>query len=166
MSSQSTLVAPATVHVPHEEPSGSRQNRIGGWSESLWVHSRPESRRDATRPLLSVTSGSAIWPRSRAGPKASRGDDDAAAVPGSVADVEAQILELWDRRADLSPADTEAVAVVHQVIDLLDRGEVRAAEIDGTTGEVVVHAWLKQAILLLFRLSEMQTIEMGPFEFA
>jgi 2,3,4,5-tetrahydropyridine-2-carboxylate N-succinyltransferase len=83
-----------------------------------------------------------------------------------VADLEAQIAELWDRRADLSPADTEATAVVHQVIDLLDRGEVRAAEIDEGTGEVVVHAWLKQAILLLFRLSEMETIELGPFEYA
>jgi 2,3,4,5-tetrahydropyridine-2-carboxylate N-succinyltransferase len=83
-----------------------------------------------------------------------------------VADLQSQILELWERRADLSPADTDAAAVVHQVIDLLDRGEVRAAEIDDATGEVVVHAWLKQAILLLFRLSEMQTIELGPFEYA
>jgi len=32
--------------------------------------------------------------------------------------------------------------------------------------EVVVHLWLKQAILLLFRLSAMETIEVGPFEYA
>ena len=69
-----------------------------------------------------------------------------------MADLQAQIAELWERRAELSPADTDAAAVVHQVIDLLDRGEARAAEIDEATGEVVVHAWLKQAILLLFRL--------------
>ncbi len=81
-------------------------------------------------------------------------------------DLQSQIAALWERRAELSPADTDAAAVVHQVIDLLDRGEARAAEIDPATGEVVVHAWLKQAILLLFRLSDMQTIEMGPFEFA
>ncbi|HEX9970396.1 MAG TPA: 2,3,4,5-tetrahydropyridine-2,6-dicarboxylate N-succinyltransferase, partial [Acidimicrobiales bacterium] len=56
--------------------------------------------------------------------------------------------------------------VVHQVIELLDKGEVRAADIDPGTGEVVVHVWLKQAILLLFRLSEMETIELGPFEYA
>jgi 2,3,4,5-tetrahydropyridine-2-carboxylate N-succinyltransferase len=83
-----------------------------------------------------------------------------------VADLQSQIAELWDRRAELSPADGDAVAVVHEVVDLLDRGEARAAEIDESTGEVIVHAWLKQAILLLFRLSEMQTIELGPFEFA
>ena len=33
-------------------------------------------------------------------------------------------------------------------------------------GEVVVHQWLKQAILLLFRLSKMETIDLGPFEYA
>jgi len=83
-----------------------------------------------------------------------------------VADLQSQIAELWERRTELSPADADAVAVVHQVIDLLDTGQVRAAEIEPSTGEVIVHVWLKQAILLLFRLSEMQTIEMGPFEFA
>src|SRR5207248_6297932 len=44
-------------------------------------------------------------------------------------------------------------------------GEARVAEI-GPDNEVVVHQWLKQAILLLFRLSSMETIELGPFEFA
>ena len=33
-------------------------------------------------------------------------------------------------------------------------------------GEVVVHEWLKYAMLLLFRLSHMETIELGPFEYA
>ena len=32
--------------------------------------------------------------------------------------------------------------------------------------EVVVHEWLKYAVLLLFRLSQMETIELGPFEYA
>jgi 2,3,4,5-tetrahydropyridine-2-carboxylate N-succinyltransferase len=31
---------------------------------------------------------------------------------------------------------------------------------------VVVHQWLKQAILLLFRLRSMETLEVGPFEYA
>jgi 2,3,4,5-tetrahydropyridine-2-carboxylate N-succinyltransferase len=31
--------------------------------------------------------------------------------------------------------------------------------------DVVVHEWVKQAILLLFRLREMTTIESGPFEY-
>ncbi|GAC1320014.1 MAG: 2,3,4,5-tetrahydropyridine-2,6-dicarboxylate N-succinyltransferase [Acidimicrobiales bacterium] len=40
------------------------------------------------------------------------------------------------------------------------------AEIDETSREVTVNIWLKQAILLLFKLSAMETIELGPFEYA
>ena len=83
-----------------------------------------------------------------------------------MADLQTQIAELWERRADLTPDDADAKGVVHEAIGLLDRGEARTAEIDAATGEVVVHAWLKQAILLLFRLSAMQTIELGPFSYA
>lgn len=82
-----------------------------------------------------------------------------------MADLEAQIDELWDRRADVAPGDRDASAVVRAAIDLLDRGEARVAEVDAS-GDVVVHQWLKQAILLLFKLSAMETIEVGPFEFA
>ena len=49
-------------------------------------------------------------------------------------------------------------------IDLLDSGEARVAEV--VDDEVVVHEWLKYAVLLLFRLSQMETIELGPFEYA
>ena len=31
---------------------------------------------------------------------------------------------------------------------------------------MIVHQWLKQAILLLFRLRAMETVEVSPFEFA
>ena len=83
-----------------------------------------------------------------------------------MADLQKQIAELWERRAELTPDDGDARAVVDLAIDLLDSGEVRTAEVDPATGEVVVHVWLKQAILLLFRLSAMETSELGPFEFA
>jgi len=83
-----------------------------------------------------------------------------------MADLQGQIAELWERRDGLSPDDGDARAVVDLAIDLLDSGEARTAEIDPDTGEVVVHVWLKQAILLLFRLSAMTTTELGPFEYA
>jgi 2,3,4,5-tetrahydropyridine-2-carboxylate N-succinyltransferase len=83
-----------------------------------------------------------------------------------MADLQSQIEELWARATDLGPTDTEALAVVSEAIDLLDNGSARVAEVDPATDEVVVHQWLKQAILLLFRLRSMQTIETGPFEFA
>jgi 2,3,4,5-tetrahydropyridine-2-carboxylate N-succinyltransferase len=81
-----------------------------------------------------------------------------------VADLQARVEELWERRAELAGGDAEATATVHEAVGLLDRGEVRVAEV--VDGEVVVHQWLKQAILLLFRLSAMETTELGPFEFA
>lgn len=78
-------------------------------------------------------------------------------------DLHAQITELWDRRAALRAGDADAFAVVRQAIDLLDTGEARVAEV--VDGDVVVHEWLKQAILLLFTLSEMDTIVDWPFEY-
>jgi len=83
-----------------------------------------------------------------------------------VSDLESQITTLWESRDNLSAVmpESEARELVHSAIDLLDRGEARVAEM--VDGEVVVHQWLKQAILLLFRLAEMETIELGPFEYA
>jgi len=81
-------------------------------------------------------------------------------------ELSARIEELWQRRAEIEPGDADAATPVHEAIDLLDSGKARVAEVDETSGEVVVHQWLKQAILLLFRLSAMETVEVGPFEFA
>lgn len=87
-----------------------------------------------------------------------------------ITEAQAGIEELWARRSGLSPADEDAKAVVHHVINLLDAGQVRVAETAGdgeATGDgIEVHEWLKYAILLLFRLSAMETTELGPFEFA
>jgi 2,3,4,5-tetrahydropyridine-2-carboxylate N-succinyltransferase len=83
-----------------------------------------------------------------------------------MADLQSQVEELWERRAELAPGDGDAAAVVREAVGLLDAGEARVAEVDAATGDVVVHQWLKQAILLLFRLSGMETTEVGPFEFA
>lgn len=52
---------------------------------------------------------------------------------------------------------------VQDVIAKLDSGELRVAEkIDG---EWVVHAWIKKAVLLYFRVAGMETHEVGPYEF-
>lgn len=80
-------------------------------------------------------------------------------------DLEQSIDALWERRGELSPSDLDAVGVVREAIGLLDSGAARVAEI-GPDGDVVVHEWLKRAILLFFGVSEMSTIEVGPFEFA
>jgi 2,3,4,5-tetrahydropyridine-2,6-dicarboxylate N-succinyltransferase len=83
-----------------------------------------------------------------------------------MADLQAQIEELWGRRDEVTPADREAAAIIDEAIELLDSGQARVAEVDPSTNEVVVHEWLKEAILLLFRSRGMETIEHGPFEYA
>src|SRR3954447_19564802 len=83
-----------------------------------------------------------------------------------MADLQASIDDLWDHRDDLKPGDAAATKLVHEAIELLDTGQARVAEVDPTTDEVVVHEWLKRAVLLLFRVSQRETIELGPFEFA
>jgi 2,3,4,5-tetrahydropyridine-2-carboxylate N-succinyltransferase len=54
-------------------------------------------------------------------------------------------------------------AAIRETVARLDRGELRVAEKVG--GEWVVHAWVKEAILGFFRVSKLETMEVGPFEF-
>ena len=57
----------------------------------------------------------------------------------------------------------EARAAVEEAVAGLDDGSLRVAE--KVDGEWRVNTWLKEAILLYFRLREMSTFEVGPFEF-
>ena len=77
--------------------------------------------------------------------------DLASTIQAAVADPAASL-----QRADVRQAVEEAIAG-------LDRGELRLAE--PRDGDWVVHAWLQQAILLYFRLRQMETWEVGPFEY-
>jgi 2,3,4,5-tetrahydropyridine-2,6-dicarboxylate N-succinyltransferase len=87
------------------------------------------------------------------------------APPSEPGALQRDIEDLYDRIEELATGDKEASATVEEAIDLLDRGEARVAE-PGSGGGVVVHEWLKKAILLLFKLRELETIELGPFEYA
>ena len=58
-----------------------------------------------------------------------------------MADLAAQIEELWARRDELSPGDADARAVVHEAIGLLDRGEVRVAVPDATEDHAFEQAY-------------------------
>ena len=83
-----------------------------------------------------------------------------------MADLSDQIAELYAHADTLTPGDNAADALVTQAVTLLDQGHERVAYVDEATGEVVVNEWLKQAILLLFRLRTIETINVGPFEYA
>ncbi|MET7328735.1 2,3,4,5-tetrahydropyridine-2,6-dicarboxylate N-succinyltransferase [Nonomuraea sp. NPDC005650] len=70
--------------------------------------------------------------------------------------------ELWERRAELSPADAEARRLIVGAVDLLDSGEARAARLEG--GEVVVDERAKRAILLSFKVLGMARSQVGDFQ--
>jgi 2,3,4,5-tetrahydropyridine-2-carboxylate N-succinyltransferase len=57
----------------------------------------------------------------------------------------------------------EAKSAVDDVIAALDAGRLRVAE--KVDGEWTVNEWVKEAILLYFRLAELTTLETGPFEY-
>ena len=66
-------------------------------------------------------------------------------------DLQSAIVSAWERRAELSPATMGADRdAVEAALALLNSGAARVAE-PGTDGWVV-HQWLKQAVLLSFRL--------------
>jgi 2,3,4,5-tetrahydropyridine-2-carboxylate N-succinyltransferase len=78
--------------------------------------------------------------------------------------VNAELAGEIDRLWDLPPEEAvHGAAAVEEAVRMLDEGEARVAE--PRNGEWVVNEWAKKAILLLFRLREMEAIEVGPFEY-
>lgn len=78
------------------------------------------------------------------------------------ADLKATIEAAWDARDTLGPATTGAVRdAVEAAIAGLDDGSFRVATRDAD-GMWQVHQWLKKAVLLSFRLNDMEIIEGGP----
>lgn len=82
-----------------------------------------------------------------------------------MADTYAQIKTVidaaWDKKETVSAATSgEVREAVNEALSLLDSGKVRVAtpSDDGW----VVHRWLKKAVLLSFRLNDMQMISGGP----
>ena len=73
------------------------------------------------------------------------------------------IDELWEVRADLSPADHEARTAVVDAIDALDAGTARIARVDPATDAVVVDERAKRAILLGFKVLDMAKSSAGDF---
>lgn len=79
-------------------------------------------------------------------------------------ELEARIGQWFSQISELTPESLEARRDVELVITKLDDGQVRVAELDHS-GSVVVYEWVKQAILLLFRLRGLERFDAGPFEY-
>ncbi|WP_424982260.1 2,3,4,5-tetrahydropyridine-2,6-dicarboxylate N-succinyltransferase [Maritalea sp. S77] len=68
----------------------------------------------------------------------------------------------FDNRDEITFATQGVVReAVEEALELMDRGEARVAE-QNDQGEWVVNQWLKKAVLLSFRLNDMDVIEGGP----
>jgi 2,3,4,5-tetrahydropyridine-2-carboxylate N-succinyltransferase len=76
------------------------------------------------------------------------------------ADLERAIAEAWEMRAEVTPASADVRQPVEAALELLDRGEARVAEPDGNGGWRV-NQWLKQAVLLSFRLNDNELVDGG-----
>jgi len=80
-------------------------------------------------------------------------------------DLQTTIEQAWEIRTNLSPADASAEVreAVEQTIAQLDAGRLRVA--DKSTGEWIVHQWIKKAVLLSFRLNDNVVMGSGPNTF-
>jgi 2,3,4,5-tetrahydropyridine-2,6-dicarboxylate N-succinyltransferase len=75
--------------------------------------------------------------------------------------LQARIEALWAKRDQLSPATTGADrASVEEALEMLDSGQARVAEPDGKGGWKV-NQWLKQAVLMSFRLADSAPMEIS-----
>ena len=71
------------------------------------------------------------------------------------------IEKAWDDRTLLQDATTQSA--IRLVVEKLDKGEFRVAE--PVSGGWQVNEWIKKAVILYFPIQQMETMEVGFFEF-
>ena len=71
------------------------------------------------------------------------------------------IENAWENRELLKEKATQDA--IRAVIEQLDKGTLRVAEPTGDTWQV--NDWVKKAVIMYFPIQQMETIEVGPFEF-
>lgn len=71
------------------------------------------------------------------------------------------IEQAWEDRSLLQKQEVKDV--IENLIEKLDKGELRCAEPNGD--EWIVNEWVKKGVILYFPIKKMETIEVGPFEF-
>ncbi len=59
--------------------------------------------------------------------------------------------------------DEKTCSAIRETIELLDKGKIRICEKAGE--EWILNEWIKKAVLLYFPIQQIETIEVGPFEF-
>ncbi len=87
-------------------------------------------------------------------------------VATPIDELKSTIESAFERRAELTPAEIEGSTrdAVERAISGLESGALRVAEPDGQGGWKV-NEWLKKAVLLYFRVNEMQLVDAQPAPF-
>jgi 2,3,4,5-tetrahydropyridine-2,6-dicarboxylate N-succinyltransferase len=75
--------------------------------------------------------------------------------------LQAIVERAWENRDLIHESETQDA--IRSVIELLDKGELRIAEYNGT--EWITNGWMKKAVILYFPIQKMVTTTIGPFEF-
>ncbi len=71
------------------------------------------------------------------------------------------IEKTWNDRELLKTSESQQA--IRDVVEQLDKGKLRVAE--PITNGWQVNEWVKKAVIMYFPIQQMQTIEVGPFEF-
>ena len=76
-------------------------------------------------------------------------------------ELENTINQAWEVKDTISKdSDSKIITAIENTIESLDQGKIRVSEKKGDNW--IVHEWIKKAILLSFRVNEMETLS-GPY---
>jgi len=76
-------------------------------------------------------------------------------------ELENTINQAWEVRDAISKdSDSKIITAIENTIESLDQGKIRVSEKKG--GNWIIHEWIKKAILLSFRVNEMEALS-GPY---
>ena len=76
-------------------------------------------------------------------------------------ELENTINQAWEVRDTISKdSDSKIITAIENTIESLDQGKIRVSEKKGA--DWVIHEWIKKAILLSFRVNEMEALS-GPY---
>ncbi len=79
----------------------------------------------------------------------------------SLAELQPVVEAAWENRDNISPSTTgEQRDAIEATLEALDNGVARVAE--KTADGWIVNQWFKKAVLLSFRLNDMEMIDGGP----
>ena len=78
-----------------------------------------------------------------------------------MSDLEKIINEAWEKKDQVNKnSDTSLIDSINKIIEDLDQGKIRVAE--KINGEWTTHQYIKKAVMLSFRVYEMETLS-GPY---